>query len=125
MVDHIGIFLKRLRGKMSLREAAERSGFSHSYIAALEQNKRPSTNTPIKPSPDALKALSKAYNYSYEDLMKKAGYMGDEEKLSIDESEQILKEIVHKYNLDLTNPDIRENVEKIIQIVYADHMKKK
>lgn len=59
---------------MTYREAAEKSGISHAYIRYLEIGKRPGTNTPINPSPDMLKGLSKAYNHSYKDLMIKAGY---------------------------------------------------
>lgn len=73
-MDLIGDFLKKLRGKMPLREAAERSGLSHSYIRYLEMGKRPGTNTPINPTPESLRGLAKAYNYSYSELMKLAGY---------------------------------------------------
>ena len=71
----IGDFLKELRGKMTLREASERSGLSHSYIRYLEIGKRPGSNTPINPTPETLKQLAKAYDYPYADLLKKAGYI--------------------------------------------------
>lgn len=60
---------------MSLRLAAEKSGLSHTYISFLEKGEHPKTGKPINPTPDTLKALSKAYNYSYDDLMEKAGYI--------------------------------------------------
>ena len=64
---------------MTFREAAERSGLSHSYIRYLEMGKRPGSNTPINPTPETLESLSKAYNYPYKDLMIKAGYIKEEE----------------------------------------------
>lgn len=79
-MEHIGRTLKGLRGKMSLREASEKSGLSHSYIRYLENGKRPGSDTPINPTPDTLRALSKAYDYPYEELMKAAGYIADEDK---------------------------------------------
>lgn len=75
MSSEIGKFLKELRGEMSLREAGERSGISHTYIRAIEQNKRPGSNTPINPTPETLKRLAKAYNYDYDELLKVAGYI--------------------------------------------------
>ena len=77
-MSEIGEFLKKLRGKMSLREAAERSGLSHSYIRSLENGKHPNTGAPITPSPESLRALSKAYRYPYEELMVKAGHIKEE-----------------------------------------------
>ncbi|WP_426450632.1 helix-turn-helix domain-containing protein [Paenibacillus sp. S-38] len=70
--------LRKLRGRLSLREAAKRSGLSYTYIGSLEAGKHPRTGEPIKPSPESLKALSKAYNCSYSELMKIAGYLDSE-----------------------------------------------
>lgn len=74
-MDNFGKFLEGLRGRMSLREAAQKSGLSHAYIRDLELEKNRSTNDKIKPSPETLKKLSDAYNYSYTELMRKAGYL--------------------------------------------------
>jgi transcriptional regulator with XRE-family HTH domain len=73
--DSFGNFLESLRGKMSLREAAHKSGLSHAYIRDLELERNRSTNDKIKPSPDTLKKLSEAYNISYTVLMEKVGYL--------------------------------------------------
>ncbi|KRE69967.1 helix-turn-helix domain-containing protein [Paenibacillus sp. Soil750] len=73
--EGFGKFLESLRGKMSLREAANKSGLSHAYIRDLELERNRSTNEKIKPSPVTLKKLSDAYKFSYTDLMEKAGYL--------------------------------------------------
>lgn len=101
-MSELGSFLKQLRGKMTYREAAERSGLSHAYIRYLEIGKRPGTNTPINPSPDMLKGLAKAYNHPYKDLMRRAGYDEPEE----DETEEELKmkeihRLVQKITMDM------------------------
>src|SRR6478609_3127447 len=77
--DGFGKFLEQLRGKMSLRDAAYKSGLSHAYIRDLELERNRSTNDKIKPSPDTLKKLSDAYNFSYTELMCKAGYLENQE----------------------------------------------
>ncbi|GAA4862289.1 hypothetical protein GCM10023310_47100 [Paenibacillus vulneris] len=74
-IPEFGKFLEGLRGSMSLREAAKKSGLSHAYIRDLELEKNRSTNEKITPSPDTLKKLSDAYCYSYTDLMIKAGHL--------------------------------------------------
>jgi len=76
--EGFGKFLENLRGKMSLREVAHKSGLSHAYIRDLELERNRSTNEKIKPSPDTLKKLSDAYNFSYTELMEKAGYLEKE-----------------------------------------------
>jgi transcriptional regulator with XRE-family HTH domain len=78
-LEGFGKFLESLRGKMSLREAAHKSGLSHAYIRDLELERNRSTNEKIKPSPVTLKKLSDAYNYSYTELMDKAGYLEKED----------------------------------------------
>ncbi|MDP9676937.1 transcriptional regulator with XRE-family HTH domain [Paenibacillus jamilae] len=74
-MEHFGSFLKSIRGDMSLRKAAEKSGLSHTYISFLEKGEHPKTHKPISPTPDTLKALANAYEYSYEDLLSRAGYL--------------------------------------------------
>jgi transcriptional regulator with XRE-family HTH domain len=74
-IPEFGKFLESLRGSMSLREAAKKSGLSHAYIRDLELEKNRSTNEKITPSPDTLQKLSNAYGYLYKDLMIKAGHL--------------------------------------------------
>lgn len=74
-IPDFGKFLESLRGSMSLREAARKSGLSHAYIRDLELERNRSTNDKITPSPDTLKKLSAAYGYPYTELMIKAGHL--------------------------------------------------
>lgn len=83
-MSEIGDYLKKIRGDMPLREAAKRSGLSHSYISSIENDKHPTTKAPVKPSPDSLKRLAKAYGHSYEELMRVAGYSDHKESSADD-----------------------------------------
>ncbi|GEA17537.1 helix-turn-helix domain-containing protein [Moorella sp. E306M] len=67
--------LRQLRGDEPLREAAERAGISHAYLSQLEKGIDPRSGKEIKPSPETLKGLSKAYNFPYEELLAAAGYL--------------------------------------------------
>lgn len=89
----LGELLKKLRGELSLREVAKRSGLSYSYISSLEKGKHPRTGAPINPTPDILRSLAKAYNYPHEELMKLAGHLDKEVKneKNIEENETDLK----------------------------------
>lgn len=74
--DTLGTHLALLRtaAGLSLRqveEATERE-VSNAYLSQLENNKI------SKPSPNVLHALARVYNTSYEDLMKRAGYVSSD-----------------------------------------------
>jgi transcriptional regulator with XRE-family HTH domain len=71
--NDLGIFLEKLRGKLSLREASKKSGLSHTYIRDLELGVNRKTKSEIKPTPETLKRLADAYKYPYEELLKIAG----------------------------------------------------
>lgn len=75
----LGEVLEKLRIdlSLSLREAAKRSGLSYTYIRDIERGYNRSTKAPIKPTPETLQRLAKAYNYSYDELMQTAGYIED------------------------------------------------
>jgi transcriptional regulator with XRE-family HTH domain len=65
MENGFGDYLRELRGKMSLREAAEESGISHTYIRDLELGNK------IDPSQDTLTKLARAYGITWGDLSSK------------------------------------------------------
>jgi len=71
--DTLGAHLARLRlaAGLSLRQVEEATNneVSNAYLSQLENNKI------TKPSPNVLHALAPVYKTSYEDLMKRAGYI--------------------------------------------------
>jgi transcriptional regulator with XRE-family HTH domain len=117
-VNELGSFLRKLRGKMTFREAAERSGLSHAYIRYLEIGKRPGTNTPINPSPEMLKGLSKAYNHSYKDLMVRAGYSYDDNAQSSIEETELDEEGKRLANIIVNIKDPEKKKQAIAYLEY-------
>jgi transcriptional regulator with XRE-family HTH domain len=85
MSNELGLFLEDLRGKLSLRDAAEKSGLSHTYIRDLELGINRKTKAPIRPSADTLNQLAEAYNYPVSELLKKAGYLDSDTDVSSEE----------------------------------------
>ncbi|MBC1801077.1 helix-turn-helix domain-containing protein [Listeria booriae] len=81
--ERLGALLKELRGKRSLRDAEKITGLSYTYISDLEKGYRRSNKKPIKPSIDTLKRISKAYMYSYTNLLEAAGYIDELEKIEL------------------------------------------
>jgi transcriptional regulator with XRE-family HTH domain len=79
--DSLGAHLTRLReaAGLSLRqvEEATKKEVSNAYLSQLENNKI------AKPSPNILHALAIVYNTSYEDLMKRAGYVSSDTDPSV------------------------------------------
>jgi len=71
----------RLSKNWSIRKAAKNIGISYSYLSILEKGKDPRTGKDSNPKPEMLKIISKAYNYPYEELMRKAGYLSDDHNI--------------------------------------------
>lgn len=107
----LGGLLISLRGNLSLREAAKKSGLSYSYISSLEKGRHPRTGAPINPTPEILRSLSKAYNYSYEDLMKLAGYTDEDGNIQSETEEsnmdRMKREIMDIVKLARTEEDVK------------------
>jgi len=78
--DSLGAHLIRLRtaAGLSLRqvEEATKKEVSNAYLSQLENNKI------LKPSPNILHALAHVYATSYEDLMRRAGYVSSDAEAS-------------------------------------------
>ncbi|WP_289142474.1 helix-turn-helix domain-containing protein [uncultured Brevibacillus sp.] len=65
MENSFGKYLELLRGKISLREASEKTGLSHTYIRNLELGKK------TDPSHETLIKLANAYGVKYGELLSK------------------------------------------------------
>ncbi|WP_054954992.1 helix-turn-helix domain-containing protein [Paenibacillus dakarensis] len=79
-MSDLGDLLIELRGKESLRDAANRIGISHTYLRILEKGVDLRSGNPVKATADTLKLISKAYNYPYQDLLRVADIIDDEIK---------------------------------------------
>lgn len=76
MNNDLGEYLKEKRGSLSLREVANRTNnkVSHSTIAMAERGIN-NHGKKFTPTPDVLKQLARVYEISYDDLLKRAGYL--------------------------------------------------
>jgi transcriptional regulator with XRE-family HTH domain len=76
----LGSHLAQLRkaAGLSLRQVEEKTGkeVSNAYLSQLENDKI------AKPSPNILEALADIYKTSYEDLMRRAGYLSSDKDAS-------------------------------------------
>ena len=83
-MEKLNEIIRSLRGKESLRNAAKRIGISHTYLDTIEKGYDKRSGKEVKPTPETLKLISKAYNYPYKKLMIAAGYI-DEGNSSFDQ----------------------------------------
>ncbi|MCI3922463.1 helix-turn-helix domain-containing protein [Paenibacillus sp. TRM 82003] len=74
-MKELGRTLRKLRGNRSLRDIAEISGISHTYIKVLEDAFNPRDGNVPEPTPSTLRKLSVAYEHPYSELMRCAGYL--------------------------------------------------
>ncbi|WP_144527198.1 helix-turn-helix domain-containing protein [Bacillus pumilus] len=128
----LGEYLKKVRGTMSQREAARKIGISNTYLGKIEDGIDPRTGKEIKPTPDSLKLIAKAYNCDYEELMILAGYI---KKPSHDT--EVTKKLTHHQKLiyewaksheDLffdAKPDEIEELLEEFEVVYELFKKRK
>jgi transcriptional regulator with XRE-family HTH domain len=119
MGNELGQFLEELRGKLSLRDAAEKSGLSHTYIRDLELGLNRKTKAPIRPSADTLIQLAKAYNCPPNDLLKVAGYIEEDAKTPEDSFDDPELNIFFKEIKD-ESPERREQLMKIWKIIKSE-----
>lgn len=120
-MSELGDLLKKLRGKQSLRDAADKAGISHNYLSIVEKGVDPRSGSPINPTPETLRSLSKAYNYPYEELMSMAGYLEDDKNNKNEEQfdpfsifdlvdrytdEEIIEKYIHTDSGKKIGPDI-------------------
>lgn len=77
--NELGLYLRELRDKRSLREIEKLTRVSHTRIDAIERNSDPRNGKPVTVNPDTLRKLATAYKVSYIDLMIKAGHLTHEE----------------------------------------------
>ncbi|QQE80884.1 helix-turn-helix domain-containing protein [Alicyclobacillus sp. SO9] len=73
--ETFGNLLRRLRGDMSLRDAAKKANVSHAYLDRIEKGIDPRSGKRIEPSVSVLRALATAYNIPSELALSLAGYI--------------------------------------------------
>lgn len=111
----LGDLLKELRDKRSLRDVAEKTGISHSYISDIEKGFRRGTNTPLNPSPDTLKKLAEVYDYPYEKLLKVAGYVEEVEEFDL---EKALKNKTLTWGDEVLSEDERRRAIEMLKLLF-------
>lgn len=114
-MNDLGNLLKQLRGKRTLREVAELTELSHTYISDIEKGFRRGTKKPIHPSPDTLKRFAEAYDYPYEELMKVAGYLNDEEDFQTFSSNPSLNHFFR--DIAASDEDEQKELRQIFEII--------
>lgn len=71
-MNELGDYLKKLRGKRSIREAAEGIGISHTYLSTLEKGYDPRTKKERKPTVEVLGKISRYYDVPFLKLLDMA-----------------------------------------------------
>lgn len=74
----------RIQRNLSLREAAEKVGISHTYLSALEKGHDVRTGRPVNPSTKTLVRIANGYGIPVEDLLRLASHEGVEESADVE-----------------------------------------
>ena len=68
MENKLGNFLREKRGKISLRDFANKLKISHTYLDSLEKGFDPRTKKPVRITVDTLSEIAEALNEPFEKL---------------------------------------------------------
>ncbi|WP_127532777.1 helix-turn-helix domain-containing protein [Paenibacillus kobensis] len=121
---NFGEYIRETREKrgMTVNQLAIYSGVSSGLISKLENGKRGT------PKPDTIEKIAKGLKVDYNDLMRIAGYVPEADNqemvypssdvLPPDQTNFVLRELVKKYDIDLSEPEKAEKLEQIIQLVF-------
>ena len=88
--EDIGPLLKRLRGRVSLREVTRRTGVSSSYLSQIERGEK-------QPGANLLRKLADLYRVDPEALIRRAGHGSQPDPFS-DEAQDV--ERAYRFVLD-------------------------
>ncbi|WP_191556605.1 helix-turn-helix domain-containing protein [Metabacillus idriensis] len=77
--NDFGYYLKKLRGKQSLRSISEKIGVSHTYLGTLENGYDPRTKEVRKPSFEVLRSLADYHNVPFLEMLIRAKYVSKED----------------------------------------------
>ena len=120
-METLGQYIKNLRGKMSLRDAANNIGISHTYLDTIEKGFDKRSKKPVKPTPETLRLISEAYLCSYEDLMVKAGHIepskSSENTLSKDDEQAAFEKFINDPNLQVFYKELPNSEEEEIEML--------
>ena len=112
MNNHFGNYIKELRGTNSIRETAKNIGISHTYLNSLEKGYDPRTKKERKPTPVVVKQLSDYFKVPYTDLLKKAGYITENELSS---NKRMSDKEIEKYSTYLYNKYVEKYNKSTIE----------
>ena len=98
----IGPLLRRLRGRMGLREAHRISGVSASMLSQIESGSR-------RPGPRTLRKLATFYGVAVRDLLARAGHVDDGER-DPDNGPLATGDVERAYQFMLADPRLRTGV---------------
>lgn len=111
-----------------LKKARDKRGWNQQYVSKATKI----SNTALsnyerdyrEPDQETLKTLADLYGVSIDWLMARTDdpYMNDNSTFR--DNADILRQIVNKYDIDLTIPGNRDKLEKIIELVVSDQPKK-
>lgn len=121
-MSNLGDLLQTLRQNksFSLREAADKTGLSHTYISDIEKGMRRGTRTPLHPSPDTLKRLADAYDYPYHKLLEAAGYLDENYEPIGDEFDKPLTRDKLARMINSYTKEERERAARILEAVFPN-----
>jgi transcriptional regulator with XRE-family HTH domain len=96
-MQNLAKYLKKLRGKMSIRQLAKSTEISNAYLSQMESGEKEN------PHPEILKKLAHYYKLPVIEFFRQAGYLNDETDTEISMEEKIEQAFLRV----ISNPDFK------------------
>lgn len=122
---NLGDLIKKYREahNMSLREFAQLSGISHTYVSALEKNEDPRTHKPIAPTLDTIRQVGRVLNKSVDEIIR---MLDDEQLIKLNSSTfdtNFLKIGLDMKNYTPPTEEQKKQIEDFARFVLKDNKK--
>jgi transcriptional regulator with XRE-family HTH domain len=85
VMNKLAVYLRKLRGDLTMRQLADETGVSNAYLSLLESGKRES------PSLAVLQKLAQYYRLPLVELLEAGGYLTQNDEMVISMADQIEK----------------------------------
>lgn len=113
----------REKKNWSQLELAERMGMSNSVLSRIEANKRPVRNDEIKKLSELLETSTDYLSCKVDDPSTTKDRL--EYNSNNDVAAQYIREVVNKYNVNLEDEEDRLKFEKLVDLFFTEHNRKK
>lgn len=118
--NNLGCYIRKYRGKQSLREFAKKCGISHTHLDSIEKGIDPRSGKSVRVTIDTLEKIAKAMNMTINELLINSGEVSKESVNEVEKNKYLFNNSLDDDDMQilrlLKNMD-REKKKTIINFI--------